>query len=313
VDPDVYAKSLVLQPIRGFAVRRIGDRPATARFDRVVSHGIRRCEFDAHLLARCEARVFEGEPLRSLERDGEAWVVNGRWRTPLVVGAGGHFCPVARRLATGPKADEPIVAAQEVEFRLPPDADCPVDPEIPELFFSRDLRGYGWVFRKGQWLNVGLGRQDKEHLSEQVESFVRFLREEGRLPAELPATWQGHAYLLYDHAPRRLVGDGLALVGDAAGLAYPRSGEGIRPAVESALLLARSLAGAASTREALARYEASLLAHRGRREPGVGWTDLLPAGLTQRLAGWLLARPAFARRVVVERWFVHAHEAPVTA
>ena len=316
VDPGVYAKTRVLQPLHGFAVRRIGDREARVRWDEPVSYGIRRCELDHFLLERSEARLHTGAPLGSLERRGGRWVVNGALEAPLLVGAGGHFCPVARRLAPGGDP-EPIVAAKEIEFPLDPEqaAACPVEAEVPELFFTRDLRGYGWVFRKGDWLNVGLGRQDRSRLSGHLEGFVDWLGREGRLPPRLPDAFKGHAYLLYGEAQRPLTGDGFALVGDAAGLAYPRSGEGIRPAVESGLLLARAVAGAArpDAPEALDRYARSVEARLGPRRPPArpGLTDALPAPAVRWLAGRLLGSAWFARRVVVERWFVHAHVPPL--
>ena len=298
VDPELYAKTRVLQPLHGFAVRRIGDRQARVRWPEPVSYGIRRCELDHFLLERAEATLRLGEPLERLERRGGRWILNDSLSAPLLVGAGGHFCPVARRLAPV-GAPEAIVAAKEVEFRLDASqaAACPVEAEVPELFFTRDLRGYGWVFRKGDWLNVGLGRQDKSRLSAQLEGF-------------LASAFQGHAYLLYGQTERPLVGEGFALVGDAAGLAYPRSGEGIRPAVESGLLLARPVrrAGRPDAPQALEAYaeavEARLGLRRPRRRPGL--TDLLPAGATRWLAGRLLGSAWFARHVVVERWFVHA-------
>ena len=58
------------------------------------------------------------------------------------------------------------------------------------------------------------------------------------MPARAASRWHGHAYLLYQSAPRPLQGDGVLLVGDAAGLAYAPSGEGIRTAIESGLLAA---------------------------------------------------------------------------
>jgi flavin-dependent dehydrogenase len=235
------------------------------------------------------------------------------------VGAGGHFCPVGRRLSEAGAEGEPIVAAQEVEFELDEAdrASCPVQAEVPELFFTADLKGYGWVVRKGDFLNVGLGRQDKQRLSEHVSRFLEFLRCEGKLPRHVAESFRGHAYLLHGQARRRLVDDGTLLIGDAAGLACPRSGEGIRPAVESGLLAARSIEAAAGRydRASLDGYRRAIEKRYGRRDPlfALGLTDLLPAPLAQRLAGKLLATPWFARRVVVERWFVHAHQPPLPA
>jgi len=48
----------------------------------------------------------------------------------------------------------------------------------------------------------------------------------GRVPAGFPGAWMGHAYLLYGTPRRRVHDQGVLLAGDAAGLAYPASGEG---------------------------------------------------------------------------------------
>jgi flavin-dependent dehydrogenase len=314
VDWGDYAKAHTLQPIHGFRTRRIGGREART-FDReVISYGIRRFEFDAYLLARSGARLRLGEPLEALEPTARGWRANGEIDAAVVVGAGGHFCPVARRF-DGAAAAEPIVAAKELEFELSDAqaARCPVEPEVPELYFTADLRGYGWLFRKGRWLNVGLGRQDRPRLPEHVAEFLRFLRAEGRLPFDPPAGLHGHAYLLHGQAPRALApAPGVLLIGDAAGLAYPRSGEGIRPAVESGLLAARAVREAgARGGEALGRaYARSVEARLGPRAPRRrrGATDLLPEPFARALAGRLLGTPWFARRVVVDRWFTHRAE-----
>jgi flavin-dependent dehydrogenase len=318
IQPEIYAKGRVLQPIRGFQVRRIGEAPSEVRSERAISYGIRRCEFDHWLLQRSEARLRLGEPLRRLERAGGRWIANGSIETPLVVGAGGHFCPVARRQSTAGPDREPVVAAREVEWLLeePDRGDCPVRAEIPEIYFTADLKGYGWLFRKGDYLNVGLGRRDTRRFADHLAEFLDFLRAAGRLPRKLPGRLPGHAYLLYGDSSRRLVGENLALVGDAAGLAFPRSGEGIRPAVESALLLARSLRNAAGApyRDALVAYERAMIRRFGRRGPRRrGLVGLLPAPLVSRAAGRLLANQRFARHVVVDRWFLHAADPPLAS
>lgn len=312
VDLDDYGTKRILQPIRGFRTRRIGDRSGTAAGREIVSWGIRRCEFDEYLLRRTGARLRLGERLGSLERSGDHWVANGDLVARRVVAAGGHFCPVARRFGGGAK--ETVIAAQEIELELSPETlgRCPVDPELPEIFFTPDLRGYGWVFLKGHVLNVGLGRLDEHRLSEHLAEFLAFLQREGRLPDPLPDAFRGHAYLLHDHTTRPLACDGVLLVGDAAGLAYPRSGEGIRPAVESGLLAARALGAAAdlTAPSVAAAYTESVEARfgAGGPTPGRGLTGWLPGSFTSWLAGRLFATPWLARRVVVDGWFTHRHE-----
>src|SRR4029077_6530331 len=119
------------------------------------------------------ARVMAGTPVTGIRKNGTHWIVNDAIRAPLLVGAGGQFCPVAR-LMNGPLNAAPLVVAQEAE--LPLDAgetrSVAIAPEVPELYFCRDLQGYGWCVRKGDYLNVGLGRLDRRSLPAATAQFL---------------------------------------------------------------------------------------------------------------------------------------------
>jgi flavin-dependent dehydrogenase len=252
-----------------------------------------------------------GEPVKALEQVGGQWVINGEIRARMLVGAGGHFCPVARYLGAKVKRGEPVVAAQEIEVEVGEDRfrRCPVKPGVPYLSFCADLNGYGWYFRKGNYLNVGLGREDDRNLAEHVAAYVAPLQQQGKIPPVVPTKWSGHAYLVYPHSPRSLVDEGVLLVGDAAGMAYFPSGEGIRPAVESGLMAAEVIgaAGGDYRRTRLEPYRARIRARFGKKATG-SLSDLLPQGLKQRIAGRLMAWHWFSRHVLVNRWFLRAHE-----
>jgi len=315
LDLDDYAAGRALQPIRGFRIGTIRGAEANIRYDAAVSFGIRRCEFDDYLLRRSMARLALGESVKSMVRDQGAWLVNGRFRTKLVVGAGGNFCPVARLLGVDREEGEAIVVAQETEFRVPARGRGESGPgaDVAQIYFCPDLKGYGWCFPKGDYLNVGLGREDTHRLSEHVEQFRGWLQQRGAIPDELPGRFCGHAYVLYTESRRRLLDDGVILIGDAAGLAYPRSGEGIRPAIESALIAATIIRDAAGnySRANLAPY-AERLAHRfGDRKPEREAAAWLPQRLRHFLAAKLLATKWFTRNVVVDRWFLHSGQRPM--
>ncbi len=308
IDPRAYAAGgRTLQPIRGFQVGRLGGAASHVSRGEIISHGIRRCEFDAFLLERSQAELRTGEALQTVERRADGWRVNGDTHARLLVGAGGHFCPVARALSAGEPKPTPI-AAQEIEVALSDEelAATRVDPEVPELWFSADLAGYGWAFRKGRFLNVGLGRRGGEGLTRHLRSFLERLRTAGRIPASWAGPLRGHAYLTYGSTRRPLSAPGVAWIGDAAGLAYGKSGEGIRPAVESGLLLARALSAAKDPADAaaLARYEDAILARFGARSPSDP-DPRPPPSWQAALAGRLFALPWFARQVVVDRWFLN--------
>lgn len=314
INPDDYAHNNTIQPITAFRTSRIGDHDIRTCYDNIISYGIRRREFDEYLLRRSGARLRLGEKLSSIEEDNGEWIVNGKIRTPLIIGAGGHYCPVARYMGAKLGAAELPVAAQEIEFSLSAEQirDCPVDAETPELFFTPDLKGYGWIFRKGNFLNVGLGRQDSHKLAAHVDDFVLQLQKRGRLPKDLPEHFNGHAYLLYPDAPRKFIATRMLLIGDAAGLAYPQSGEGIRPAIESAMLAAQIVINANGdySEQKLSLYEEELQHRFGKRGRGL-LSKLVPESVKCLLAGILLKMPWFARHVVIDRWFLHSQQAPL--
>jgi flavin-dependent dehydrogenase len=101
------------------------------------------------------------------------------------------------------------------------------------------------------------------------------------------------------HGP--VVADGLLLIGDAAGLAYPESGEGIRPAIESARLSAQTAiaAGGRHGAEDLMPYQAAV----SRLHPRVHGAAAVVRSVQTALGRALLDSPSFTRRVL-DRWFL---------
>jgi len=128
LDLEDYRRARVLQPISGFRTGLIDGPPVVTGYGRTVSYGIRRCEFDHYLLGRCGADVRTGTAVRSLRRDGADWIVNETYRAPIVVGAGGHFCPVAKAVA-GTRAPEPVVVKL---FSQDPDLLATWTPQVTE-------------------------------------------------------------------------------------------------------------------------------------------------------------------------------------
>jgi len=305
-----------IQPITTFRTGMIGGKIVETEYDEPASYGIRRFEFDEYLLRRSGARLAAPAPLKSLERTADGWLANGSIEAKLVIGAGGHFCPVARQIGAQLGQSETIVAAQEIEF-LMTDAqklDCAAQGDAPELYFCPDLKGYGWAVRKGDYLNVGLGREDNRKLSEHVAEFVQWLKSNRRVPQDTPEKLGGHAYLLYNHAPRPFLGHHAMLIGDAAGLAYPQSGEGIRPAVESAIFAADVIlaAGGDYSSAKLQPYSEKMTTWFGARQTKAA-TEYLPEGLKRFLGAKLMGMGWFARNVVIDEWFLHSKQPALRA
>ena len=110
--------------------------------------------------------------------------------------------------------------------------------------------------------------------------------------------------------PPRIVDAGVMLAGDAAGIADPQSGEGIRQAVESGLLAARTIVEADGrySRDRLEPYPARLTA-RFAEAPILGALGrMVPDRVKIGLGARLLEAPSFVRHVVIDRWFLHRHQ-----
>ncbi len=226
---------------------------------------IRRYEFDDFLLARSGAEVHQDVAVKEIARDGRDYIV-GEFRAPVLIGAGGTHCPVARTFF--PSKPRPPVGVQELEFQTELAAVAATraggDGE-PELLLHADLRGYSWNVPKSDWLNVGCGTVNPRQVRQAWQQARQFFTAQGHLPAEAGQALEhvkGHSYYLFDPAHlEACTAEGVALVGDSLGLAQPLTAEGILPAVLSGRLAAEAvLAGD------VASYRARLKSHPVARD-----------------------------------------------
>ena len=152
--------------------------------------------------------------------------------------------------------------------------------------------------------NVGIGRRGNRNFNHHVQAFTELLDKTMniRTPAGVP--WRGHAYLAWGVGPRPVIGDGMLLAGDAAGLAYPESGEGIRPAIESGQMAAAALidAGGRYSADALQPYATTLERLHPPRKRSSRASETASAALGRML----LQSSIFTRHVVIDRWFLRS-------
>jgi len=288
-------------------VLRVGYRGSFAR----SSEGplilmTQRRRLDLHLAEQAAAAGAEFRDGVRVERlalgqDGVTAEVGGRRvQAPYVIGADGANGLVARAAGLG----EGIVTGVALEANA---AWGDVDPQPYAGSAWVELGvvagGYGWVFPKGDHANLGVGGWHEEgpRLRSHLE---RLARQHGVDPRRL-RDLRGH------RLPMRRLGAAAArgpalLVGDAAGLVDPLSGDGMYEAFVSAQLAAEAvLAGrpreyeralsAALDGHAAASWKAKRVADRYPR--ACFWVARAP-GVFEAVAGLLrgdLAHPQDAR------------------
>ena len=181
----------------------------------------------------------------------------------------------------------------------------PCRPALAGALLLPRPAGLRLVLSQGQPPQRRPGHVVPQQLPQQVQDFYLWLKRQGRLPNDLPTSFPGHAYLTYEQAARRLVGEGVVWIGDAAGLAHNESGEGIHPAIQSGLMAADAIIAAQGDYrvEKLDAYRRRMEAQFGPRQQGVP-PPRATSAFRRRVAHWLLGRRWFVRRVVLDRWFL---------
>ncbi len=199
---------------------------------------VNRERFDHLLVTQARAAVHDGEGVASMEQGPTGAIVatstGDRYQADHVVGADGAFSTIAR--AAGLRAGRCVGPALEAEV--------PVGGELLERYADTSLflfgtvrRGYVWIFPKSDRLSFGVGA-----FSGSGAELRRVLQEAAiqlGLPVEAVRP-RGHGLPLY-HSQDRLQRGRILLVGDAAGLLDPLSGEGIRHALLSGRLAAEAI------------------------------------------------------------------------
>lgn len=159
-----------------------------------------------------------------------------RVSTRMVIGADGARSPIAR--AHIPKADKTKYVFAYHEIIASPDPSLTHDAERCDVYYQGEVSPdfYGWVFPHGKTTSVGTGSADKGFSLRTATGHLRgiaglsdqaILRREG---APIPLKPLPH----WDN------GRDILVVGDAAGVVAPSSGEGIYYAMDCGRTMARA-------------------------------------------------------------------------
>ena len=253
-------------PSYGLAMRRSGlDQLLVEHARAAGAKVLERTAVTGPLLDERTGRVVG---VRAKGEDGNELVL----RAPVVVASDGVSSRLATALGRSPRPDRPMGVAVRTYYRSPLHDD-PWMTSYLELWdgepgASNLMPGYGWIFALGDGtVNVGLGSVSSTNAATKIDYRNLF----GTWMANTPPEWgftkenqdgpvRGAALPMgFNRGP--LYGNGVMLVGDAAGMVSPFNGEGIAYALAAGRVAAEAAAqglarGSAAGRErAFAGYQ----------------------------------------------------------
>jgi len=253
-------------PSYGLAMRRSGlDQLLVEHARAAGAKVLERTAVTGPLLDERTGRVVG---VRAKGEDGNELVL----RAPVVVASDGVSSRLATALGRSPRPDRPMGVAVRTYYRSPLHDD-PWMTSYLELWdgepgASNLMPGYGWIFALGDGtVNVGLGSVSSTNAATKIDYRDLF----GTWMANTPPEWgftkenqdgpvRGAALPMgFNRGP--LYGNGVMLVGDAAGMVSPFNGEGIAYALAAGRVAAEAAAqglarGSAAGRErAFAGYQ----------------------------------------------------------
>jgi geranylgeranyl reductase family protein len=194
--------------------------------------------FDYFLVTRAQqlgAIFMDGQKVMRIQVSAD-WVeistADDIFRSRLVVGADGAYSVVAKELGMGRNIE--YIAGIESEIIVPKEELAKWKSRV-QIDLGCVPGGYAWVFPKRNYLSIGVGclASKAKHLDRQHQKFLNSLSIGSYTIA------RSNSHLIPTCTKGSLVWQNKALLlGDAAGLADPLTGEGIYNAIQSAQLAA---------------------------------------------------------------------------
>lgn len=170
-----------------------------------------------------------------IDRTKPRYCVEGEWHEAdflvLAAGARNQLVPGSRAL-------------QRDELEMTQGYFVPQNADSITIKFLPQFEGYIWSFPRNDHLSVGICGSMSAHTSAQLRGHLQTFVEKQNIPTE-GAKFYSHVLpspQVSTLSQRNVVGKNWALVGDAAALVDPLTGEGLFYAIRSGELLGRSLA-----------------------------------------------------------------------
>lgn len=235
------------------------DKSYLGHYDKPLLHTVMRDVFDNLLVKKAQqygARFHDEQRVKKIGMNNGVVEVTTQDKTycaRLIAGADGVYSTVVKELCIKRRVD--YIASIETELRVP-DHELEKWGKSVEIGFGRIRGGYTWLFPKHSYLSVGAGClfSEARSLKRHYENFIDYLNLSQYTPFKT-----GGSLIPVIKDKITCYGERFVLLGDAAGLADPSTGEGIYNAILSAQLCAPAIMNSlVNNRNDLQSYQQSI-------------------------------------------------------
>ena len=238
---DIDLDDIMEDRIHKITVTFKGGIPFRGTYPEVVMYTVTREKFDYALVKRAEdagATILQGVETGGIRFDNTSVEVSttaGSFRSQLIAGADGAHSIVVKELGLRTKYNQVIGIQTEVVVE---DKELAKWKSQVAIDIGRISSGYSWVFPKSNHLSIGIACLANK-AKELRRHYWEFINSQN-LGHYTVSRWNG-GILPICTGKAALVQSKGVLLGDAAGLADPLTGEGIHNAVLSAQLAAPAI------------------------------------------------------------------------
>lgn len=204
---------------------------------------VNRNDFDDYLLKQykiCGGVTYEGVSIRETNNlNKQITLDNGTKLTyDILVGADGANSQIRKYIDPSYQPDALCIEANVVSEKVMDDID---------VFFSTIHNGYGWCFPKSNYYTIGIGGTVKQNQNIR-ESFITFAQ---NIKKPVDESNLKGAMVPFGKYVKKPCNANTLLIGDAAGLVDPITGEGIYFALKSSKYAYDSICNHLSSKESL--------------------------------------------------------------
>ncbi len=220
--------------------------------DYKATHFVYRCDFDYYLARKAEqagAEFIQGFDINDIDAQQSSMTdrAGNTLQADYLVGADGIKSIVARKVLSRQFDRDRFAIAMEAEIDKQVFAR---KVDVPEIYYGVVNWGYGWVFPKKEQLTVGIAGLYR-HNRDIKKAFADFLHHDLGYAGQVKMKGYYLPFGSYSKQPGK---GNILLVGDAAGLVDPITGEGIAFAMQSGQFAARAITEARHSNKPASAY-----------------------------------------------------------